>query len=156
MNSKKKTLAIFVLASALGVSALVAQSPNAGPNRGNFVQHRVNYLTTLLSLTTAQQQQATTIFTNAASAETSIRSSMKTARQSLQTAVQANDAATIEQAATTIGSLTAQTTVNQAKADAAFYQILTPAQQTKLTQFESQSHGRMGGGMGPAGPGGRF
>jgi Spy/CpxP family protein refolding chaperone len=67
--------------------------------------------------------------------------------------VQANDNATIEQTATTIGNLTAQTTANQAKAEAAFYQILTPAQQSKLTQYESQSHGRM---MGSGGFGGRF
>jgi Spy/CpxP family protein refolding chaperone len=142
----KRTLTIFVFAAALGISTLVAQSPSTSPNPGNFVQHRVNFLTTLLSLTTAQQQQATTIFTNAASAEASVHSSMSAARQTLKTAVQANDAAGIEQAATTIGNLTAQTTVNQAKADAAFYQILTPAQQTKLNQFESQSHGHMGGG----------
>ncbi|MGA2741660.1 MAG: Spy/CpxP family protein refolding chaperone [Bryobacteraceae bacterium] len=152
----KKTLALFVFASALGVSALVAQSPAAGPNPANFVQHRVNYLTTLLNLTSAQQQQATAIFTSAATAETSVHSSMKTARQSLNTAVQANDAAGIEQAATTIGNLTAQTTANQAKAEAAFYQILTAAQQAKLTQFESQNHGRMGGGMGPESFRGRF
>jgi Spy/CpxP family protein refolding chaperone len=152
----KKTLGILVFISALGVSALVAQSADAGPNSGNFVQHRINYLTTLLSLTSAQQQQATAIFTNSAGAQSPLHSSMSAARQSLKTAIQGNDAAGIEQAATSIGSLTAQTTANQAKADAAFYQILTPAQQTKLTQFESQSHGRMGGGMGPAGPGGRF
>jgi Spy/CpxP family protein refolding chaperone len=149
----KKTFAIFVIACALGVSALVAQNTAPG-NPGNFVQHRVNYLTTLLSLTSAQQQQATTIFTNAASAEASVRTSMKAARQTLQTAVQSNDAATIEQTANTIGNLTAQTTANQAKADAAFYQTLTPAQQTKLAQFESQNHGRMSGRMGPAGYGG--
>jgi Spy/CpxP family protein refolding chaperone len=107
-------------------------------------------------LNAAQQQQTTTIFTNAASAQASVHSSMTTARQSLKTAVQSNDTAAIEQAATSIGNLTAQTTANQGKAEAAFYQILTPAQQTKLTQFESQSHGGMGGGMGPAGFGGRY
>ena len=151
----KKTLGILVFISALGVSALVAQSPATGAHHGNFVQHRVNFLTTLLSLTAAQQQQATTIFTTMATAQASVYSSMTAARQSLQSAVQSNDTAAIEQAASTIGTLTAQTTLNQAKADAAFYQILTPAQQTQLTQFESQSHGRMGRGMGPAGFGGR-
>lgn len=147
----KKTLAIFVFASVLGVSALTAQT-SSSHSPANFVQHRVNYLTTLLGLTTAQQQQATTIFTNAATAEESIRTSMKTAHQGLNTAVQGNDAATIEQAATTIGNLTAQSIANHAKAEAAFYQILTPAQQTKMTQLQSQGHGRMmGDHMGPAG-----
>ncbi len=147
----KRTLVIIVFAAAIGISGLVAQNPANSGNPGNFVQHRVNNLTTLLSLTSSQQQQATTIFTNAASANASVHSSMTAAHQALQTAVQANDIAGIEQAATTIGTLTAQTTVNQAKAEAAFYQILTPAQQAKLTQFESQNHGRMGAGMGAPG-----
>jgi Spy/CpxP family protein refolding chaperone len=148
----KRTLAIFVFAAAFGVSALLAQTTGSNHgNRGNFVQHRVNYLTTLLSLTSAQQQQATTIFTNSASADTSVHTSMSAARQALKTAVESNDAGGIEQAAATIGTLTGETAANQAKADAAFYQILTPTQQAKLTQFESQSHGRMGGGMGAEG-----
>lgn len=140
----KKALGIFVIASALGVSGLWAQSATTGRNPANFIQHRVNFMTTLLSLTTAQQQQATTIFTSAATAEASVHSSMATARQTLKTAIQANDAATMEQVATTIGNLTAQTTLNQAKADAAFFQILTPEQQSKLTQYQSQNHGPMG------------
>jgi Spy/CpxP family protein refolding chaperone len=145
----KKTLGILVIASALGISALVAQDPAGGSGHGNFVQHRVSHLTTLLGLSAAQQQQATTIFTNEAGAQASLHSSMTAAHQSLKTAVQSNDTAAIEQAATTIGTLTAQTTTNQAKAEAAFYQILTPAQQAKLNQAESQSHGRMGAeGMG--------
>lgn len=144
----KKAFVTFVFAAVFGMSGLIAQTPATGGNRGNFVQRRVNYLTTLLSLSSTQQQQATSIYTSAATAETSVRSSMAAARQTLKTAVQANDGATIEQTATTIGNLTAQTTLNQAKAEAAFYQILTPAQQTKLAQFESENHGRMGGGMG--------
>jgi Spy/CpxP family protein refolding chaperone len=55
----------------------------------------------------------------------------------------------MEQASTTIGSLTSQSTTNHAKAEAAFYLILTPEQQTKLTQLQSQKHGHMRGGMGP-------
>jgi len=148
----KKTLGILVIASALGVSALVAQDPAGGPGRGHgdFVQHRVSHLTTLLGLSAAQQQQATSIFTNAASAQASVHTSMTAAHESLKTAVQSNDTAAIEQAANNIGNLTAQTTANQAKAEAAFYQILTPAQQAKLNQAESQGgRGRMGAeGMG--------
>ena len=115
---------------------------------GNGVQHRVKLLTTLLTLTTAQQQQATSIYTTAATAADSIHSNMKSARGALRAAVNANDTATIEQTATTIGTLTGQLTGNEAKADAAFFQILTPDQQNKFTQFESQTHG-FGRGMGP-------
>jgi Spy/CpxP family protein refolding chaperone len=112
------------------------------------MQHRIAFLTTLLTLTTAQQQQATTIFAAAATAAAPLHTSMKAARQALQTAVTGNDAATIDTNAATIGSLTSQLTSVEAKASAAFYQILTPEQQTKLTQFESQGHGGFGGAMG--------
>ena len=100
-------------------------------------------LTTLLSLTPAQQQQATTIFTNSAGADSTARASLKTAHQTLNTAVKNNDASGIEQAAATIGNVTAQTAANDAKAQAAFNQILTPDQQAKYAQWESTAHGGM-------------
>jgi Spy/CpxP family protein refolding chaperone len=46
----------------------------------------------------------------------------------------------------------AQSTSIHAKADAAFYQILTPEQQTKLTELESQHVGPFDGPGGLAGP----
>jgi len=143
----KNKLTLLLLSGALGTALMFAQTPGKTHSPANFVQHRVNFLTTLLNLTTAQQQQATSIFTSAASSDATVHSSMKTARQSLNAAVKVNDTATIEQSSTTIGNLTAQLTLNKGKADAAFYQMLTPEQQTKLTQFESQTHGRFGGGM---------
>jgi Spy/CpxP family protein refolding chaperone len=66
--------------------------------------------------------------------------------------VQANDSAAMEQAATAIGSLTAQTTLARAKSDAAIYQLLTPDQRTKYAQMQSDM-GR-GGPRGRGGPGG--
>jgi Spy/CpxP family protein refolding chaperone len=151
----KKTLSLLVFVTTLAASLAFAQTTGSTtapmPGRGNGVQHRINFLTTLLTLTTAQQAQATTIFTTAATAEATVHSSMKTAHQALKAAVTGNDAATIDTTANTIGTLTAQLTSIEAKADAAFYQILTPDQQTKLSQFESQGHGGFGGSMGPAG-----
>jgi len=150
----KKTLFRLVFVTTLAASFAFAQSSGSTtaptPGHGNGIQHRISFLTTLLTLTTAQQQQATTIFTNAATAASPVHSSMKTAHESLKTAVTGNDAATIDQTATTIGTLTAQLTSIEAKAQAAFYQILTPDQQTKLTQFESQGGRGFGGAMGPA------
>ena len=150
----KKTLSHFVFATTLAASLAFAQTASTpAPTRGNGVQRRVGFLTTLLTLTAAQQQQATTIFTNAAAAAMPVHTSLKAAREALKTAVAGNDAATIDTNANTIGSLTAQMTSIEAKADGAFYQILTPEQQTKFTQFESQGHGGFGGAgaMGPAG-----
>jgi Spy/CpxP family protein refolding chaperone len=73
---------------------------------------------------------------------------LQAAHQSIGDAVKANDTAAIDQAATTIGNLTAQSTAIDAKANAAFYRILTPDQQAKFAT--SPGPGR-GPGPGPDG-----
>ncbi|HKE30711.1 MAG TPA: Spy/CpxP family protein refolding chaperone, partial [Candidatus Angelobacter sp.] len=77
---------------------------------------------------------------------------MKTAHQNLETAIKNNDQSGITQASNAIGNLIAQMTAAHAKAQAAFYQILTPDQQTKMNQLESEHHGHFG----PMGPMGHF
>ena len=150
----KKAAMAALIAFVMASTMLIAQTP---PNPANMVAHRVDYLTTVLNLTSSQQQQATTIFTNAANSESPIRSGLKTARQSLKTAETSNDTAGIEQAAATIGNLTGQLMSIQSKARAAFYQLLTSDQQAKLTKLEAQ-HGPGGhpgpppGGFGGPGP----
>ena len=144
-----KTLSAFVLTAALAASLAFAQRNGNPPDPAARAQHRVSFLTTLLTLTTSQQQQATAIFTNAAGVEAATHGSFKTAHQGLADAIKANNTANIDQIATTIGNLTAQMASNHAKAEAAFYQILSPEQQAKLTQFESQNHGHGEWGMGP-------
>ncbi len=117
-----------------------------------MVARHVQRLTTLLGLTTAQQTQATTIFINAATASQSLRTSVHTNRQSLSDAIKKNDTASIDTLSTALGTLTGQLTSIQAKADAAFYAILTADQQAK---YDELGHGGMGPGMGPmGGPGG--
>ena len=77
---------------------------------------------------------------------------LSTAQTALTTAIKANDTAGMTTQATTIGTTQGQITLIQAKADAAFYALLTSAQQTKLTDF-----GDLFPGMGPGGlhiPGG--
>jgi hypothetical protein len=71
---------------------------------------------------------------------------------SMQAAVQSNSTGTIDSLSASIGSLTGQITDIQNKADAAFYAILTSAQQTTLNS--SGGFGGPGGGPGPGGPGG--
>jgi Spy/CpxP family protein refolding chaperone len=97
----------------------------------------LNSLTALLALTTAQQQQALAIFTNAAGTRASVHSSLKTARKALSDAVKSNDTGAISQASTALGALTSQHISNGALANAAFFQLLTPDQQTRLSQFRS-------------------
>lgn len=151
----KKLAATLLLLCVFSVPAIYAQNadPAAGPDQANrgarMLQHRVSYLTSALSLNSAQQTQVTTILTNAETTESTIQNNMRAARATLKTAVQSNDAAAMEQASNSIGTLTAQSTLAHAKADAAIYLLLTPDQQSKMSQLEPE--GRRGG---PGGPGG--
>src|SRR5260221_1368732 len=122
-TSLMKVFAFLALTSL--VSFALPQNP---PDPAEHIQRRVSFLAKRLSLTAAQQQQATTIFTDAAAAEKSMFQQMRTAHESLKVAVEKNDTAAIEQLAGTIGNLTTQLTAAHAKADAAFYQVLTPDQ----------------------------
>lgn len=151
--TKRKSLILALLTVVLAVSTVFAQRRGTPPDPATMVQQHVQHLTTALSLTPQQQQQATTIFTTASTGVSSIHNDMKTAHQNLQTAINNNDENGISQAATTIGNLTAQMISSHAKAQAAFRQILTPDQQTKLGQLESEHHGMGGMGMGFGGPG---
>ena len=148
----KTKLTAFLLTSAAATSLLLAQRPGGPRNPEMMVQHRVDSLTTQLGLTTAQQQQATTIFTNAATAAASVHGNLKLAHQNLEAAVKNNDTAGIDAAATAIGNFTAQQISNESKAHAAFYQILTPDQQAKFAQHADHAGFGRGAGFG-GGPG---
>jgi Spy/CpxP family protein refolding chaperone len=147
----KKAAIILLFVSIFSAPTIFAQGPD-GPGGGNGVQRRVEFLTGKLSLTSAQQTQIAALLTSAEASGQTARASMKAAHDSLNTAVQANDPAAMEQAATAIGNLTAQTTLARAKSDAAIYQLLTPDQRTKYAQMQSDM-GR-GGPRGRGGPGG--
>ena len=137
----KKTLSTLLLSCALA-AALMAQSVGGPPDS----PHQLTFLTAKLGLTAEQQSQAAPIFSNARAAESPLRASMRTARQALKDAVRSNNIVGIEQSAATVGSLTAQLTLAQSKARAAFYQILTPEQRSALDQLESQRSRRFWGG----------
>lgn len=144
-----KIMAVVVMATAL----FAQSAPPEEHNPAEHAQHHLKMMTTLLSLTPAQQQQASAIFTNAANSQTGVHQNMKAAHEALDQAIKNNDQAGIEQAANTIGQLTSQMVVNHGKAQAAFYQILTPDQKAKLNEFESEEHGAMGHMAGHMGPG---
>jgi Spy/CpxP family protein refolding chaperone len=158
----KKTGMILALACMLAVPAVFAQTadtsaapPRGGDRGGHMIQHRLNYLTTVLSLTPAQQTQVKTVLTNASASGSATHASMKAAHTNLKAAIHSNDAASMEQASNTIGTLMAQELLARSKTEAAIYQLLTPEQQTKMTQLESLGRrgGRGFGGPGGAGPG---
>ncbi len=148
-----KTSLIKLLAvSTLVAGMAVAQGHHgfgggAPPDPATMVADQVGRLTDLLTLTAAQQTQATSIFTNAATAETSLRTNMQTAHTALAAAIKTGDTATIDNLSSQIGSLSGQEVNIQSKAQAAFYKILTADQQAKYGSGRG-----FGGGFG--GPGG--
>jgi Spy/CpxP family protein refolding chaperone len=145
----KKAAIALLLTTIFSAPAIFAQGPDV-PGGGNNIQRRVAFLSDRLSLTSAQQTQVTAILNAGTDANaTTSRASMKAAHDTLNTAIQANDSAAMEQAATTIGNLTAQSTLARAKTDAGIYKVLTPDQRTKYSQMQQDM------GMGRGGPRGR-
>ena len=120
----------------------------APPTPAQMVAYKVNQLTTLLSLTSEQQTQATSIFTTGQSAAVGVMKRILATRRALQTAVENNDMPGITSQASQIGSLTGQEVEAHAKADAAFYAILTPEQQARYKQLKSVGPGFDGPGAG--------
>ena len=142
----KKFLTQAAAIAVLTTGAILAQGPldpqfAAGstsanpPDVATIVSHQVAFLTKLLTLTTGQQTQATTIFTNELNAITPIQTTIGTAQTALKTAIKANDTKTIAAQAAAIGTAQGQILALQANADAAFYALLTSAQQTTLNNL---------------------
>ena len=148
---KKLTVALLSFAAlTAGLSPTPALAQNAPPDPAQMVQMRVDRMNEALKLNKAQQKQVTSIYMDAQTANQSVMGGMREAYQSLSAAIKSNDSNAMSQAANTIGTLTAQMTVNNAKADAAIYALLTPDQQAK---YQPSAGGR-GMGMGMGGPGG--
>ena len=141
----KSSLALFAVLGLLPMAQ--AQNPHTPPTPGAIAQHEVQHYTTLLSLTPAQVEQATAYFTAEATARQNSWASERTAHQALAAAEKANDTATIQSTANTLGQMEAEKTAAHSVARAQFYAILTADQKAKFAELE-KSH-MMGPGHGP-------
>ena len=112
------------------------------PDVATIVAHQVSFLTTLLTLTTGQATQATTIFTASLTSINTVETQITTAKTALSTAIKANATATITTQAAAIGTLEGQIVGLNANADAAFYLLLTADQKTKLDSLGTDFFGR--------------
>jgi Spy/CpxP family protein refolding chaperone len=148
--------------AVLSAGAILAQGPLHPNNHGNdngagstsnppdvatVVAHEVSFLTSLLTLTTGQQTQATTIFTSALTSINTLQTTITTAQTALATAVKANDTAGITTQSTAIGTAQGKIVALQAGADAAFYALLTADQKTKLLAADSDFGSDLGSGL---------
>lgn len=148
------TYAAVLLAAATLLPAQMRGPAGSPPDPEKFAQMRAERLAQMLSLTEAQKSQALKIFTDAQTAAERYRQEMQTAREALQSAIRTNNVAAIERAARDIGAATAEISSIDARAEAAFYALLTPEQKEKYDSMPGR--GRFPGGMGPgmAGQGG--
>jgi len=108
----------------------------------------VQRYTTLLSLNSAQVAQATTLFTNEATSELNSRATERTAHQALEAAIKANDTATIQSTATTMGQMAGEKMAAHALVRAQFYALLNADQKAKFSELEEE-HMMGGPGHGP-------
>jgi hypothetical protein len=137
----------FALVAILGLLPVAqAQAPHTPPTPASMAARQVQRYTTLLSLNSAQVEQATTLFTSEATTESNSRAAERTAHQALEAAIKANDTATIQSTATTLGQMAGEMMAAHALARAQFYALLAADQKTKYDQLEGEH--MMGGGPG--------
>jgi Spy/CpxP family protein refolding chaperone len=140
-----RDMKILLPALVLVSTAMYAQRPGPGSRSDTHIAT----MTTLLSLSSGQQAQATSIYAAAHTAQKGIQTSMRTAQTALSAAIKKNDVATIDTLTAQMGTLHAQNLAIQSKAEAGFYATLSAEQQTK---YDTLHHGGFGGpGGGPRG-----
>lgn len=142
-----KSLALLAILGLLPM-AQAQTNPHTPPSPATIAQHEVQRYTTLLTLNANQVEQATTIFTTEATTEQNARASEHAAHQTMETAIKANDTATIQSTATTLGQMSGEMMAAHALARAQFYALLNTDQKTKYSQLE-QEHMMGGPGHGP-------
>jgi Spy/CpxP family protein refolding chaperone len=152
---KKQTITVLSFAAIGAGLFLTPAMAQDRPDPAQMVEMRVDRMNETLKLNKDQRKQITAIYMDAQSANQSVMGGMREANQALAAAIKSNDSSAMSQAANTIGTLTAQMTVANAKAEAAVYALLTPDQQAKYQPGGMRGMGMgMGGPGGPGGPGG--
>jgi Spy/CpxP family protein refolding chaperone len=143
-------------AAALACGQTSGSGPATAPTPATRAQMQVNRLGSLLNLPEAQKTSAVSIYTTAYTTAQTAQTNLHTAQTSLREAIKANNSALIDQLSATIGQATTQVASLNAKADAAFYALLT-ADQKAIYDARGGGRGRGPGGMGgPGGGGGGF
>jgi len=142
---KFPSLLTFSLSALLAGGLLFAQG--FGPMGGHGGMGRpggmggpggLKFLTNYLSLTATQQTQAQAIFTAEHQSAQPVMTQLKTQRQAIEAAIEAGQTPEqVTQLATAEGPLLAQEAGIRAAAQAQFWALLTPDQQTKLKSLHA-------------------
>jgi Spy/CpxP family protein refolding chaperone len=135
----------FAAVTALAAGMAVAQTPATSTQRVPF-RHPVfghQQMMQALNLTTTQQKQADTIFSDARQKAQPIRQEIRQNREALYAAVKANNTSEIDRLSSHQGELQGAALAVRSEAMAKFYAILTPGQRTKWDEIHQQMRQRM-------------
>src|SRR3569832_2115335 len=121
-------LSLALLAATLAFGQTTGTTTGTAPSPATMAQMRVNQLSQTLNLPAAQKASALSIFTTSITNAQTIQTSLRTNQQSIAAAIKTNDSATIDSLATASGVLQGKALAINAKADAAFYALLTTDQ----------------------------
>ena len=147
----KRHLFQFAAVTALAAGMALAQAPATGtqpaPQKAPFTHPVFGHeqMMQALNLTTAQKQQAKTIFGDARQKAEPIRQEMRQNREALYAAVKANNTSQIERLSSHQGELQGKALAIRSEAMAKFYAILTPEQRTKADQMHVSDAAAYGG-----------
>lgn len=136
------SLAAGLAAAQTAPAPDTAQQGRQGMARPAMVRAR---MMRALNLTDAQKQQAKSIFQAARQNSQALRDQIKQNRESLNAAVKANDGPQIQALASSLGTLQGQALAISSAAQAKFYAILTPDQQTKFDDMQQKLRQRLQG-----------
>jgi Spy/CpxP family protein refolding chaperone len=137
--------AVTALATGMPLAQAQATGARPAPQKAPFTHPVFGHeqMMQALNLTTAQKQQAKTIFGDARQKAEPIRQEMRQNREALHAAVKANNTAQIEGLSSHQGELQGKALAIRSEAMAKFYAILTPEQRTKQDQMLSRMWQRM-------------
>jgi Spy/CpxP family protein refolding chaperone len=133
--------AVTALAAGVAVAQTAATGTQPAPFRHPVFGHQQMMQT--LNLTSAQQQQADTIFSEARQKAQPIRQEIRQNREALYAAVKANNTAEIERLSSHQGALQGAALAVRSEATAKFYAMLTAEQRTKWDQIHQRMRQRM-------------
>ncbi len=137
---KRSSITILTLAAlAAGIAfAQTAAAPAKPANLRAAVRQRV---LARLNLTADQKTQFKTIMQQAKTGVQPLRTELQQNREAMAAAVKSNNTAQIQSLAAAQGALRGQVLAIRSQANAKFYAVLTPDQQTQLDQMRAKAKG---------------
>ncbi len=128
-----RTALIIAVSSALSAGALMADQAPATRHRQGAREGFLDRMSTALSLTDQQKQDAKAIFKSERESVKPVRQELFAERKAVREAIEAGKPATeVQQLATKEGAALGNLAAVRAEAFAKFYAELTPAQQQKV------------------------